>query len=117
MRKFTPLAIAVVVCACSATALVARQGGGAPAPNPAANPPRLSLADRISHNDPSRYRPSPAVHGGPGRLNYFAMFGGEVLDTNLWFLHRGTIEAKSGIGQHFHNYCEEMFVILDGEAQ
>ena len=27
------------------------------------------------------------------------------------------IQPKSGIGQHFHNYCEEMFVILDGEAQ
>ena len=45
------------------------------------------------------------------------MFGGEALDTNLWFLHRGVIEPKSGIGAHFHNYCEEMFVILDGEAQ
>ena len=22
-----------------------------------------------------------------------------------------------GIGEHFHNYCEEMFVILDGEAE
>ena len=45
------------------------------------------------------------------------MFGGDVLDTNLWFLHRGVLQPKSGIGQHFHNYCEEMFVILDGEAQ
>jgi mannose-6-phosphate isomerase-like protein (cupin superfamily) len=50
-------------------------------------------------------------------LNYFALFNGDVLDTNLWFLHRGVIQPKSGIGQHFHNYCEEMFVILDGEAQ
>jgi mannose-6-phosphate isomerase-like protein (cupin superfamily) len=45
------------------------------------------------------------------------LFNGDVLDTNLWFLHRGVIQPKSGIGQHFHNYCEEMFVILDGEAQ
>ena len=111
------LAIALIVLGSSVSAILAQQGGGAPAPNPAANPPRLPLADRIAHNDPSRYRPSPGVHGGPGRLNYFAMFGGDVLDTNLWFLHRGVIEAKSGIGQHFHNYCEEMFVILDGEAQ
>ena len=57
------------------------------------------------------------MHGGPGRLNFFALFGGDVLDTNLWFLHRGVIEPKSGIGAHFHNNCEEMFVILDGEAQ
>ena len=60
---------------------------------------------------------SPSVHGGPGQLNYFALFNGDALDTNLWFLHRGVIQPKSGIGQHFHNYCEEMFVILDGEAQ
>jgi mannose-6-phosphate isomerase-like protein (cupin superfamily) len=114
------LALGLLFLASSLPAIVAQQGGaGAPpsAPNVAANPPRLLLAQRIAHNDPSRYRPSPSVHGGPGRLNYFALFNGEVLDTNLWFLHRGTIEPKSGIGQHFHNYCEEMFVILDGEAQ
>ena len=114
----TRLAIASIVLGTSMPAILAQQGaGGAPAPNPAANPPRLPLEQRISHNDPSRYRASPAVHGGPGRLNFFAMFGGEALDTNLWFLHRGVLEPKSGIGAHFHNYCEEMFVILDGEAQ
>jgi len=117
MRKC--LAIALVALAVSTAVLTAQQGSGAgaPAPNPAANPPRLPRAQRIAHNDPSRYRPSPSVHGGPGQLNYFALFNGDVLDTNLWFLHRGVIQPKSGIGQHFHNYCEEMFVILDGEAQ
>lgn len=112
------LAIALIVLGSAVPVVLAQQaGGGAPVPNPAANPPRLPLAERISHNVPSRYRPSASVHGGPGRLSYFGMFGGEALDTNLWFLHRGIIESKSGIGQHFHNYCEEMFVILDGEAQ
>jgi mannose-6-phosphate isomerase-like protein (cupin superfamily) len=104
----------------SLPAAIAQQGGAgapAPAPNPAANPPRLPLEQRIARNDPARYRSSASVHGGPGRLNFFTMFGGEALDTNLWFLHRGVIEPKSGIGAHFHNYCEEMFVILDGEAQ
>lgn len=112
------LAVAVVVLAASVPATVAQQGaGGAPAPNPAATPPRLPLEHRIAHNDPSRYRSSMSVHGGPGGLNFFTMFGGEALDTNLWFLHRGVIEPKSGIGGHFHNDCEEMFVIFDGEAQ
>jgi mannose-6-phosphate isomerase-like protein (cupin superfamily) len=46
-----------------------------------------------------------------------ALFDSHSLDTNIYFLHRGVIEAKSGIGHHFHNNCEEMFVILDGEAQ
>jgi mannose-6-phosphate isomerase-like protein (cupin superfamily) len=114
----TRFAMALVLLSVPVTGILAQQGGGVgPAPNPAANPPRLPLDQRIAHTDPSRYRASPAVHGGPGRLNFFALFGGDVLDTNLWFLHRGVIEPKSGIGAHFHNYCEEMFVILDGEAQ
>jgi len=76
------------------------------------------LASRISHTNPANFQPSPSVHGGPGRLNYMALFSGTSgLDTNLWFLHRGIIDPKSGIGGHFHNYCEEMFVIFDGEAQ
>jgi mannose-6-phosphate isomerase-like protein (cupin superfamily) len=76
------------------------------------------LAARISHTNPTAFRPSPSVHGGPGQLNYMSLFSGTSgLDTNLWFLHRGVIAPKSGIGGHFHNYCEEMFVIFDGEAQ
>src|SRR5207342_1815031 len=78
---------------------------------------REPLAQRIVHTDPSKYRPSKAVHDGAGQLDYMALFDAHSLDTNLWFLHRGVIEPKSGIGAHFHNYCEEMFVILDGEAQ
>jgi hypothetical protein len=39
------------------------------------------------------------------------------LSTNLLFWHRGVIEPYSGIGEHFHNRCEEMFVILSGEAE
>jgi mannose-6-phosphate isomerase-like protein (cupin superfamily) len=102
----------------SASVLVWGQGrAGAPAAPPAANPPRLALAERIAHTDPARYRSSPAVHGGPGKVDFFALFNTDAIDANLQFLHRGVIEPKSGIGQHFHNYCEEMFVILDGEAQ
>jgi len=78
---------------------------------------REPLTNRISHADPSKYRHSPAVHGGPGALDYMALLDAHSLDTNLYFVHRGVIEPKSGIGAHFHNQCEEMFVILDGEAQ
>ena len=45
------------------------------------------------------------------------LFNATALDTNLYFLHRGIIQPKSGIGAHFHNQCEEMFVIFNGEAQ
>jgi mannose-6-phosphate isomerase-like protein (cupin superfamily) len=78
---------------------------------------REPLAARIAHADPAKYRRSPAVHNGPGALDYMALFDFHTLDTNLYFLHRGVIEPKSGIGAHFHNTCEEMFVIFDGEAQ
>lgn len=78
---------------------------------------REPLAQRIVHADPSKYRPMKAVHNGAGQLDYMALFDYHSLDTNLFFLHRGVIEPKSGIGAHFHNQCEEMFVIFDGEAQ
>jgi mannose-6-phosphate isomerase-like protein (cupin superfamily) len=78
---------------------------------------REPLASRIAHADPSKYAHNTAVHNGPGALDYMALFDFHTLDTNLFFLHRGVIEPKSGIGAHFHNTCEEMFVIFDGEAQ
>src|SRR4051794_2531721 len=78
---------------------------------------REPLARRIVHTDPGQYRKSPSVHKGPGALDFMALFDFHSLDTNLFFLHRGIIEPKSGIGHHFHNDCEEMFVIFDGEAQ
>jgi len=78
---------------------------------------REPLAQRIVHTDPSKYRPSKAVHGGAGQLDFTALLDAHSLDTNLYFLHRGVIQPKSGIGAHFHNQCEEMFVIFDGEAQ
>jgi mannose-6-phosphate isomerase-like protein (cupin superfamily) len=78
---------------------------------------REPLSARIVHTDPAKYRASKSVHGGAGQLDYMGLFDGHSLDTNLQFLHRGVIEPKSGIGHHFHNQCEEMFVIFDGEAQ
>ena len=99
------------ICALVAGGSLAQQ------PPPPQNPQSLPLAERIAHTEPSKYRVSPAVHGGPGQLNYMGLFNATALDTNLYFLHRGIIQPKSGIGAHFHNQCEEMFVIFDGEAQ
>ena len=111
------LALASVALVASVPVIVAQQRGAAPSAGQPGNPLRPTLEQRIARDDPSRYRASSGVHGGAGQLRFFGMFGGDALDTNLWFLHRGVIEPKSGIGAHFHNYCEEMFVILDGEAQ
>ena len=79
--------------------------------------PQVPLEQRIAHADPSKNRNMKAVHDGPGALDYHPLFDAQTLETNLFFMHRGVIEPKSGIGAHFHNQCEEMFIILDGEAQ
>jgi mannose-6-phosphate isomerase-like protein (cupin superfamily) len=50
-------------------------------------------------------------------MSFAPLLGADALSTNLIFVHRGVIAPHSGIGQHFHHQCEEMFVILDGEAQ
>lgn len=79
--------------------------------------PQAALAERMSHTDPTRYRQLAAVHDGAGSMDFAPLLGTSALTTNLIFVHRGVIAPHSGIGQHFHNTCEEMFVILDGEAQ
>lgn len=78
---------------------------------------REPLSQRIVHTDASKYRSAKSVHGGAGQLDYMGLLDSHSLDTNLFFLHRGILQPKSGIGHHFHNQCEEMFVIFDGEAQ
>jgi mannose-6-phosphate isomerase-like protein (cupin superfamily) len=83
------------------------QGPGAPA----------SLAQRIVHTDPAAFRQLTAVHGGAGSMSFTALLNRGALTPEFNFLHRGVIPAGSGIGHHFHNVVEEMFVILDGEAQ
>ena len=85
----------------------------------------VALAGRIAHTDPTKFRNQAAVHNGAGPMRYMALFDSRHqpntvqfnLGTNFMFLHRGVLPPGGGIGEHFHNYCEEMFVILDGEAQ
>jgi mannose-6-phosphate isomerase-like protein (cupin superfamily) len=50
-------------------------------------------------------------------MDFGPILGAEALSTNLIFFHRGVIQPHGGIGEHYHNRCEEMFVILDGEAE
>jgi mannose-6-phosphate isomerase-like protein (cupin superfamily) len=75
------------------------------------------LAERIGHTDPAKFRHLTGVHAGAGTMDFAPILGADALSTNLIFLHRGVIAPKSGIGQHFHNNCEEMFVVLDGDAE
>ena len=103
MRQvFLPVAVAAI-----ALTHVGAQSPAAPA----------ALAQRIVHTDPTAYRPLSAVHGGAGSMSFTALLNRGALTPEFNFLHRGVIPAGSGIGHHFHNVVEEMFVILDGEAQ
>jgi hypothetical protein len=78
---------------------------------------RGPLAARIAHADPANYNHSPAVDNGLDAQDHIARFDFHSLDANLYFLHRGVIEPKSGIGPHYHNTCEEIFIIFDWKAQ
>ncbi len=76
-----------------------------------------TLGGRIAHTDPSSYRVGSAVHEGAGELHYSTLMPGSDFTTNFVFVHRGQMPAKGGIGAHFHNHMEEMYFILDGEAE
>ncbi len=78
---------------------------------------REPLASRIAHTDAAKRQTVKAVHNGAGEIAYQALLDAHSLDTNLYFLHRGVLQPKSSMGNHFHNNCEEMYVVLDGEAQ
>lgn len=76
-----------------------------------------SNRERIVHNDPAKYRLLTAVHAGAGQMGFTQLIGRDVLSTNFLYLHAGVLESKGGIGHHFHHQIEEMYVILNGEAE
>ena len=84
---------------------------------PEAAQTQADLARRIVHTDPAAFRMSPAVHGGAGSMGFTALLNRGAVTPEFNFLHRGEIPPGAGIGHHFHNTVEEMFIILDGEAQ
>ena len=74
------------------------------------------LAARIGHNDPSKYRRSRS-HGSVGDMACMTLVARSVVPL-LNFVHRCQMTAPNGgVGHHFHNQNEEMFVIFDGEAE
>ena len=98
--------LAIGVLLSTLLSAVAAGGGGA-----------SPLTQRIHHIDPGSLEHLEHVHGGAGSMEFARVLGADATNTNLLFVHRGVINPHSGIGEHFHNRCEEMFVILDGEAQ
>jgi mannose-6-phosphate isomerase-like protein (cupin superfamily) len=77
---------------------------------------REPLAQRIGHTDPSKYTRSRS-HGSAGDMACEALLPDNALTTNLLFVHRCQIMPGGGVGHHFHNQCEEMFIVFDGEAE
>jgi mannose-6-phosphate isomerase-like protein (cupin superfamily) len=75
------------------------------------------LSKRVAHNDPANYKQLTAVHAGAGQMKFAELIGRNVLSTNFLYLHAGEIPVKAGIGEHFHHGIEEMYLILDGEAE
>ena len=72
---------------------------------------------RIVHNDPVSYQLLSAVHRGAGAIRFRGLLDSSALNTNFLFLHAGVILPKGGIGHHFHHEMEELYVILEGEAE
>lgn len=96
-----------------ALALVAALSLPAPAQVPTTG---ASLSQRIGHLDPSAYRRSRS-HGSEGDMACMTLVPRNAIPM-LNFVHRCQMTAPlGGVGHHFHNTTEEMFVVFDGEAE
>jgi mannose-6-phosphate isomerase-like protein (cupin superfamily)/heme-degrading monooxygenase HmoA len=76
-----------------------------------------SIQERIIPNAPSKYRTLAAVHAGAGQMAFSQLIGRNDMASNFLYLHAGVIQPKSGIGHHFHHTIEEMYFLLNGEAE
>ena len=74
------------------------------------------LAARIGHTDPSKYTRSRS-HNSAGDMACELLVPPTAMDVNLNFMHRCEIMPGGGVGAHFHNTNEEMFIIFDGQVQ
>jgi mannose-6-phosphate isomerase-like protein (cupin superfamily) len=79
----------------------------------AAHPP---LAQRIGHTDLSKVEPAHS-HGSVGLRKCQTLVPASAMDVNLNFVFRCQMQPGGGVAEHFHNTVEEMFTILNGEAE
>jgi len=77
---------------------------------------RDPLAQRIGHTDPSKYTRSRS-HNSAGDMACELLVPPSALNVSLNFVHRCQIMPGGGVGHHFHNTNEEMFVVFDGQAE
>ena len=77
---------------------------------------QTQLAARIGHTDPTKYKHSRS-HESAGDMACMLLVPPTVMDINLNFMHRCQIMPGGGVGHHFHNSTEEMFIVFDGQAE
>lgn len=85
-------------------------------PGPSAGGPPAAKS-RVVKNDPSKLRAQPKIHDGAGTMAFTQLFGPRDVSVNLMYLHAGVMNANSSIGEHFHHSMEEMYILLEGEAE
>jgi len=78
--------------------------------------PTATLDARIGHTDPRKYKRSRS-HDSAGDMACMLLVPPTALDINLNFMHRCQIMPGGGVGHHFHNSTEEMFIVFDGQAE
>jgi mannose-6-phosphate isomerase-like protein (cupin superfamily) len=74
------------------------------------------LAQRILHTDLTKV-PEAHSHGSEGWRKCQLLVPAGALDVPLHFINRCQMMPGGGVAEHFHNASEEMFTILNGEAQ
>jgi mannose-6-phosphate isomerase-like protein (cupin superfamily) len=90
---------------------------------PSASGQTVPLAQRIGHYVAPTTQPAPrppgetGAHQGIGRLTVTRPLDMKYVSGNWNFFQAGVLWPHSSIGEHFHLGTEEMFIILDGDAQ
>jgi mannose-6-phosphate isomerase-like protein (cupin superfamily) len=79
-------------------------------------PAHVPVAQRIYHTDLSNITPAHS-HGSVGLRKCQLLVPAGALDVNLIFINRCQMQPGGGVAEHFHNTVEEMFTILNGEAE
>jgi mannose-6-phosphate isomerase-like protein (cupin superfamily) len=73
-----------------------------------------TLVQRIGHFDRTQLRLLPGAHDGAGTMHVMHLLDGKALSTSFQFLDEAIIDPHSGLGEHFHDNCEEMFMAIEG---
>ena len=73
-----------------------------------------TLSQRIGHFDQSKMRHSAGSNGNAGSFDLLRLLGPNSLSTMFQFIDILVVSPHSGLGEHFHDNCEETFVALEG---